>query len=90
MAAPILLAGLTRKGQVEPLGDEAWEDTYLILPREPVGQMYNNIFTSEHVTTELKGNASALPLADVFTHFPVAVLELTRIKSNHPRTGEQV
>jgi len=78
VVAPILLAGLTRKAEIRPLGDEAWEDTHLILPKESAGQTYQNIFTSEYITAELNGNIAALPLANALRHFPLAVLELTR------------
>lgn len=77
---PRLLAGLVKQDEL-PLGD-TWNSTYLILPmgqRDTAGLTkpvtYRNIFTAQTVTaTEHEGQA-VLPVPDILSAFPVALLE---------------
>ena len=71
-AAPVLVVGLTRGAPVPPLGAAVWGDTWLMLPGAP-GQTYRNLFTGEGLRAARVAGAPALPLAEVFRHFPVAL-----------------
>ena len=72
VAVPRLMARLTAGNAT---GGKAWKETYLTLPGAKVGQKYRNLYTwEEHTTIEHDGGA-VLPLAEVFGHFPVALLE---------------
>jgi (1->4)-alpha-D-glucan 1-alpha-D-glucosylmutase len=65
---------LARRGvDALPLGPEYWADTWLELPRELAGR-YTNALTGEAVETAPAGEGVALPLAEVLTAFPAALL----------------
>jgi (1->4)-alpha-D-glucan 1-alpha-D-glucosylmutase len=65
--APRFLAGVVKESEL-PLGETVWADTQIALPEEaPV--VWNNALTSQPISGE-KG----LWLADVFQHFPAALL----------------
>jgi (1->4)-alpha-D-glucan 1-alpha-D-glucosylmutase len=73
-AVTIIPRLLARRGvDALPLGLEYWADTRLELPRELAGR-YTNALTGEPVETVQAGDGAALPLADVLTAFPVALL----------------
>ncbi len=73
-AAPRLIARLMPGVGDLPLGAGVWRDTVLVLPGIRPHQRCRNIFTGEiHETSERDGQ-TVLPLADVFAHFPVALL----------------
>jgi len=66
---PRLIAGLDTN-DAAPLGEAAWKDTRVELPRELAGS-YANIFTGETVSEDA---SKGLRVADLFANFPVAVL----------------
>ncbi len=70
VAVPRFACSLMRGEIALPLG-KAWKDWTLPLPSELQGA-YRNIFTGETMTAE-----GALPLAQVFASFPVAVFVTT-------------
>ena len=73
--APRLLAKRLRNADALPLGVAAWGDALLELPYATPGQRYRDIFTDcTHLSTERDGTIG-LPLAELFEHFPVALLE---------------
>ena len=73
-AVTIIPRLLARRGvDALPLGPEYWADTRLELPRELAGR-YTNALTGEPVETASAGDGVVLPLADVFTAFPAALL----------------
>ena len=73
-AAPRLVAGMLPGVSEVPLGADVWRDTVLVLPGIQPHERCRNIFTGEiHDPSERDGQ-TVLPLADVFAHFPVAVL----------------
>jgi (1->4)-alpha-D-glucan 1-alpha-D-glucosylmutase len=65
--APRFLAGLVREGEY-PLGPHIWKDTR-IEPPEGSPRVLRDVFTRELVQAE-----EALVVADVFRHFPAALL----------------
>jgi (1->4)-alpha-D-glucan 1-alpha-D-glucosylmutase len=73
-AVPRLVARLLAGETGFPLGADVWQDTRLLLPGLVPRQRLRNIFTEEvHRASERQGQAS-LAAADVFAHFPVALL----------------
>lgn len=60
--------------QQPPLGAAVWGETWLDLPQAQVGTRYHNAFTSEVLTVGEQQGKTGLALADIFAHFPVALL----------------
>jgi len=76
VAVPRLPAGLCRGEPMLPLGPAVWGAAALLLPHAPAGAAYRNLFTGQTMrTTDAGDGASQLPLAALFTAFPVALLE---------------
>jgi (1->4)-alpha-D-glucan 1-alpha-D-glucosylmutase len=73
--APRLTARLTGGAEAWPMGRPAWRDTWLVLPREPVGQRFRNLFTGVEVAVQEGDGIAGLLVADVCRDFPVALLE---------------
>ncbi|MDR3632869.1 MAG: malto-oligosyltrehalose synthase [Isosphaeraceae bacterium] len=74
VAVPRLLTRLVPGPEGLPLGAEVWRNTRLLLPGVEPEPRWHNLFTGEILTcVELQGRP-ALSLADVFAHFPVALL----------------
>jgi maltooligosyltrehalose synthase len=68
VVAPRLFVGLTPDTQQVPLGEGAWKDTHLLLGEHQLGdRRWRNVFTGERYGGELR-------LAEVFAHFPIALL----------------
>jgi hypothetical protein len=53
-----------------PLGAEVWHDTAVALPGWPDGARFRNLFTGEVLAV----HDGALPMGEVFSHFPGAAL----------------
>jgi (1->4)-alpha-D-glucan 1-alpha-D-glucosylmutase len=77
---PRFLAPLIQDIDEGPLGEKAWGNSVLIIPREIEGKEFNNIFTSETINTIERDGKGALALHEVFADFPVAMLERVDIK----------
>jgi (1->4)-alpha-D-glucan 1-alpha-D-glucosylmutase len=75
VAVPRLVVGLTGGAERAPLGGEVWGETKLLLPMEDVGRRYRNVYTGEVLAAGEHNGGAVLPLAAVFAHFPVALLE---------------
>lgn len=73
--APRMVVQLTGGVEQPPLGEKVWKDTWLALPPQSAGRIYRNLFTNEKLSVGEKEGLSGLSLADVFSHFPVALLE---------------
>jgi maltooligosyltrehalose synthase len=65
-----------------PLGQELWQDTRVIQPFDTASSCYRNVFTGEILTLDQREGLLTLALKDIFSVYPVAMLE--RIG----RTGE--
>ena len=76
VVVPRLVGTLAPDADPAPLGERIWGDTQLALPPGPAGP-FRNIFTDAAVAgaTDPRTGVTTLRLADVFAHFPVAVLE---------------
>ncbi|HEX4592418.1 MAG TPA: malto-oligosyltrehalose synthase, partial [Gemmataceae bacterium] len=73
--APRLTVQLTSGAENWPLGRAAWRDTWLVLPREPVGRRFRNVLTGTEVEVQEGDGIAGLSLADVCRDIPVALLE---------------
>lgn len=56
-----------------PFSKAVWGETKLVLPDASAGSRYRNVFTGEELVVPVEG--WSLPLAEVFTCFPIALLE---------------
>ncbi len=64
---------LQTKGATLPLGAAVWGDTALSLGESPAPGRYLDVLTGREIET--RGETPELPLAEVFAHLPVALLE---------------
>ena len=74
VAVPRLMASLVSDSCQTPLGDTVWRDTRLVLPAEVSDHDWRNIFTGEHVSATGRDGESSVTAAQLFAHFPVALL----------------
>ena len=74
VAVPRLVARLAPDPARPPLGAEAWSDTRLPLAGLDPALRWRNLFTGEVLTPEVRDGQPSLAAADVFAHFPVALL----------------
>jgi maltooligosyltrehalose synthase len=73
VAAPVLIATLTRGAMLPPIGEDVWRDARLPVPGE-VGRAYRDVFTGQVLRASDYRGRVTLRLADVFGEFPVAAL----------------
>jgi (1->4)-alpha-D-glucan 1-alpha-D-glucosylmutase len=71
---PRLVASLLPDANVAPLGERVWGDTSLALP-DGHPRVFRNILTGRCIQPRRDGGTASLRAADVFEHFPVALLE---------------
>ena len=57
-----------------PLGPETWQETRLPLPGLDPALRWRNAFTGEVLMSEDNNGQPSLAAADLFAHFPVALL----------------
>ncbi len=60
-------------------GKGVWEDTMLMLPEAVQGESYRNVFTGEIVATNAEGDEKGILCSNIFSSFPVALLEKTPV-----------
>lgn len=77
MIAATFFSWLTQLPEGPPIGEEVWQDSYVVLPDWTAGQCYRNIFTGETVAAVEREGAVVLPLSEVFASFPIALLEMS-------------
>jgi (1->4)-alpha-D-glucan 1-alpha-D-glucosylmutase len=75
VAAPRFLTRLVKNLDEMPFGESVWADLYILIPAEITGKNFRNIFTGETLQRIEKNGEGALLLREVFSNFPVAVLE---------------
>jgi (1->4)-alpha-D-glucan 1-alpha-D-glucosylmutase len=78
VVAPLLPVRLTGGAEVWPVGRGVWRDTWLVLPRQPVGRVFRDLFTGAEVAVQEGDGIAGLPLAEACRDFPVALLERIR------------
>ena len=84
-AAPRWFADLMDEDGAPPLGETVWRDTLIELPPESKTGGHMNLFTGERIdSTALEDSPDrglALRAAEVFAHFPVALLRQELVKA---------
>ena len=58
-----------------PVGEEAWGESVLMLRRDLVCPVYRDVLSDARVEVVTRNGQPVLPLAQVFAHLPVALLE---------------
>ena len=58
----------------QPIGEETWGETTVMLRRQVADKRYRDIFTGHTVAAEWRRNHFVLPLSEVFSRLPVSVL----------------
>ncbi len=71
---PRLVTRLAPGPEGLPLGAEVWQNTAVVLPVAPPRACCRNVFTGELLTVSRPDDRPALPAAQLFAHFPVALL----------------
>jgi len=74
VAVPRLPARLVSAEGDLPLA-EVWRDSVLLLPAIEPGAAFRNVFTGEELIVVEREGQAALPLSEVFAHFPLALLQ---------------
>jgi (1->4)-alpha-D-glucan 1-alpha-D-glucosylmutase len=71
---PRFLTRLVKAGE-DPLGEEVWKGSWIVIPEETAGDQFRNVFTDEMIGMKLQDGRRGIALAEVFKRFPVAMLE---------------
>ncbi len=74
VAVPRLWTQLLAGPDQTPLGAPVWQDTRLVVPGELSGRAWTNIFTGERMAPTAQDGVLTLGAAELFGHFPVALL----------------
>jgi len=61
--------------KAKPVGETIWGDSALFLRRGLAGTAWRDIFTQTPIQAVQRNGRSFLPLAEVFAHLPLALLE---------------
>jgi (1->4)-alpha-D-glucan 1-alpha-D-glucosylmutase len=75
VAVPRLVAGLTGKALVDPIGPEVWGDTRLLVPDVEAETRYRDVFSGEEINADVGDEGVSLPLADVLSVLPFALVK---------------
>jgi len=75
VALPRFLTSLMPDPEDLPVGASVWEKTWISLPSKWGTRPLRNIFTQEIVSPQNESNMVGLPVGQVFSHFPFALLE---------------
>jgi (1->4)-alpha-D-glucan 1-alpha-D-glucosylmutase len=75
VVVPRFLTRLMRNPDEMPCGESVWREACVFIPAEISGSTFRNIFTGEALQPTEKNGEGALPLRQVFSNFPVAMLE---------------
>jgi (1->4)-alpha-D-glucan 1-alpha-D-glucosylmutase len=74
VAVPRLMTSLIPESTQAPLGESVWGDTRLLLPSDANRSAWRNLFTGERASAAEHDGQRSLPAAQVFGHFPIALL----------------
>ncbi len=72
---PRFLTQLITDPETPPIGKSVWGQTQISLPAGLDSQSFRNVFTQEIVAPQNTSNMVGLPVANLFLHFPFALLE---------------
>jgi (1->4)-alpha-D-glucan 1-alpha-D-glucosylmutase len=73
VVVPCLLTRLLPDAWQLPLGEAVWKETCVSLPAD-TPRTFRNVFTGDRLTLPIADRAPVLPLASLFSRFPVALL----------------
>ncbi|MEC4674452.1 MAG: malto-oligosyltrehalose synthase [Nitrospirota bacterium] len=73
--APRLIHQLLPDPSKHALGKAVWDDTMVVLPQSDRGTTYLNILTNAPVNSILVNQQPMIPVAEIFTDLPVALME---------------
>jgi (1->4)-alpha-D-glucan 1-alpha-D-glucosylmutase len=71
---PRLVVKLAAGDEQATIGEEAWRDTWLELADAGANTRYRNVLTGEMLVAQVRGDTRGLPLAAIFSSFPVCLL----------------
>ncbi len=74
---PRFLTELSPMTEQSQFVEKAWADTHVVIPFHEVGTKYRNVFTGEYTNVKKLDGQRGLRLAEIFRHFPVALLSTT-------------
>ena len=74
VACPRLTVRLTGGKEQLPVGEEVWKETSLNVPGEWAGHRFVHLFTGEEISVQ---SPAGIPAAEIFRHFPFALLHQT-------------
>jgi (1->4)-alpha-D-glucan 1-alpha-D-glucosylmutase len=75
---PRLLTHIIPAGESMPVGSGVWKDTIVMLAEADAAAAYKNVFTGEAVAAvQREGSQHGFLCSDIFSGFPVALLERT-------------
>jgi len=75
VVVPRLIFGLTQGAELQPVGEDLWQETIVPLPRVQAGSLFRNVVTRETVAAIAVEGKAALKIGQVLKMFPVALLE---------------
>jgi (1->4)-alpha-D-glucan 1-alpha-D-glucosylmutase len=75
VAVPRFLTRLVKNPDEMSFGESVWGNSCILIPGEIPGKTFRNIFTGETLQRIEKDGEGALFLREVFSNFPVAMLE---------------
>lgn len=72
---PRFFTGLILRPEELPVGRPVWGDSFLTIQVGEAGDRYRNIFTGESVAVSQRDGVPVLSLPEIFSNFPVTLLE---------------
>jgi (1->4)-alpha-D-glucan 1-alpha-D-glucosylmutase len=78
VVVPRLIARLLQDGHAAPLGEAVWQDTTLLVPGPHRHEGWRNVLTGALIHGAAEDDHAALAVAELFAHFPVALLVAER------------
>jgi (1->4)-alpha-D-glucan 1-alpha-D-glucosylmutase len=79
VVVPRFFTKIIDASELLPFGEKIWSDSSLVVSLSKDGARYRNIFTDEIVSAKNYNDATVLKLSDIFSSFPVALLERVRV-----------
>ena len=74
VAVPRLVTRLIPSDDQVPLGEPVWQNTRLLLPADIASRDWCNPFTGESFVASRDDGQLSLGVAEIFAHFPIALL----------------
>jgi len=71
-----------------PVGKETWSNTAVVLRKQIDATHYRELFTGRVIATEKRNGSLVLPVSEVFSHLPIALLTSGRNSKNSDDSTE--